>query len=661
MNPIELTDFTGFRFLSGLRLTEDGSRAAFAVQESDLDKNAYRSDLWLWEPEGVRRLTSSGDVRSFCWLDGETLLFPSGREKKEEKPGEPETVFYSLSIRGGEAVKAFAVPLAVSGIRPLKDGRFVLAGEQDNARPDFSALTGEEKVKALEGYKEEQDYTVLDEIPFWSNGGGITNKKRSRLWIFSPGDGTLTPLTPPLMSVDYWELDPARERILYCGLEYENRMELTSGAWVYTISTGACQELLPPEQLSLYSAHFYGERILLLGSEGKRFGLNENPGMYWCENGRAELICAPDLSVGSSVGSDCRLGGGWSFRPCPEGLGITAIITDRACSRLADLTPEGTCTWLTLPEGSVDCFDRVGQVCLFIGMRGQGLQELYSLNLSTGEETCLTSFNQEALAGKYVAVPQPLSFRNEDGLELDGWVLLPRDYDPARQYPAILDIHGGPKTVYGTVYYHEMQLWASQGYFVFYCNPRGGDGRGDAFADIRGKYGAIDYADLMGFTDRVLEAYPAIDARRVGVTGGSYGGFMTNWIIGHTDRFAAAASQRSISNWISMGYTTDIGYYFAPDQTAATPWDNLERMWDQSPLKYADRCVTPTLFIHSDQDYRCWQAEALQMFTALKVHGVESRLCLFKGENHELSRSGKPKHRIRRLREITGWMDRHLK
>ena len=294
-------------------------------------------------------------------------------------------------------------------------------------------------------------------------------------------------------------------------------------------------------------------------------------------------------------------------------------------------------------------------------MRGQGLQELYSLNLSTGEETCLTSFNQEALAGKYVAVPQPLSFRNEDGLELDGWVLLPRGYDPARQYPAILDIHGGPKTVYGTVYYHEMQLWASQGYFVFYCNPRGGDGRGDAFADIRGKYGAIDYADLMGFTDRVLEAYPAIDARRVGVTGGSYGGFMTNWIIGHTDRFAAAASQRSISNWISMGYTTDIGYYFAPDQTAATPWDNLERMWDQSPLKYADRCVTPTLFIHSDQDYRCWQAEALQMFTALKVHGVESRLCLFKGENHELSRSGKPKHRIRRLREITGWMDRHLK
>ncbi len=260
-----------------------------------------------------------------------------------------------------------------------------------------------------------------------------------------------------------------------------------------------------------------------------------------------------------------------------------------------------------------------------------------------------------------MAVPQPLSFRNEDGLELDGWVLLPRGYDPARQYPAILDIHGGPKTVYGTVYYHEMQLWASQGYFVFYCNPRGGDGRGDAFADIRGKYGAIDYADLMGFTDRVLEAYPAIDARRVGVTGGSYGGFMTNWIIGHTDRFAAAASQRSISNWISMGYTTDIGYYFAPDQTAATPWDNLERMWDQSPLKYADRCVTPTLFIHSDQDYRCWQAEALQMFTALKVHGVESRLCLFKGENHELSRSGKPKHRIRRLREITGWMDRHLK
>jgi dipeptidyl aminopeptidase/acylaminoacyl peptidase len=136
---------------------------------------------------------------------------------------------------------------------------------------------------------------------------------------------------------------------------------------------------------------------------------------------------------------------------------------------------------------------------------------------------------------------------------------------------------------------------------------------------------------------------------------------MTNWIIGKTDRFKAAASQRSISNWVSMGYTTDIGYFFAPDQVGATPWTDQEKLWYHSPLKYADRVKTPTLFIHSDEDYRCWLPEALQMFTALKYHGVESRLCMFRGENHELSRSGRPKHRQRRLEEITNWFDRFLK
>ena len=145
------------------------------------------------------------------------------------------------------------------------------------------------------------------------------------------------------------------------------------------------------------------------------------------------------------------------------------------------------------------------------------------------------------------------------------------------------------------------------------------------------------------------------------VTGGSYGGFMTNWIIGHPRRFQAAASQRSIANWVSKFNTTDIGYYFNADQIGATPWNDAEKLWWHSPIRYADKATTPTLFIHSDEDYRCWLAEGLQMFTALKYHGVEARLCLFHGENHELSRSGKPCHRVRRLEEITRWFDSHLK
>lgn len=288
------------------------------------------------------------------------------------------------------------------------------------------------------------------------------------------------------------------------------------------------------------------------------------------------------------------------------------------------------------------------------------LQELYAFDIVSGKLTRLTHFNDEALKNRYVAKPEPLSITSE-GLEIGGWVMKPKDFDPSKRYPAVLDIHGGPKTVYGPVFMHEMQLWASMGYFVFYCNPKGGDGRDNEFADIRGEYGETDYRNLMDFTDAVLAAYPQIDPARVCETGGSYGGFMTNWIIGHTDRFCCAASQRSISNWLGFYGVSDIGWYFAGDQCASTPWNNMELMWSRSPLKYALQAKTPTLFIHSDEDYRCPMQEGLQMYSALAEHGVETRLCLFHGENHELSRSGKPKHRIRRLCEITDWFEKHAK
>lgn len=199
------------------------------------------------------------------------------------------------------------------------------------------------------------------------------------------------------------------------------------------------------------------------------------------------------------------------------------------------------------------------------------------------------------------------------------------------------------------------------GYFVFYCNPRGSDGRGNAFGDISGKYGTVDYQNLMEFADEMLRLYPEVDPARFGVTGGSYGGFMTNWIIGHTDRFAAACAQRSIANWVSFEHTTDIGYFFTPSQISSDTRTDVEKLWWHSPLKYAPNVKTPTLFIHSEQDYRCWMSEGLSMFTALKRNGTPTRLVLFHGENHELSRSGKPQNRIRRMEEIVAWFDRYLK
>lgn len=213
---------------------------------------------------------------------------------------------------------------------------------------------------------------------------------------------------------------------------------------------------------------------------------------------------------------------------------------------------------------------------------------------------------------------------------------------------------------YGRVFFHEMQVWASHGYFVFFCNPFGSDGQGNEYADIRGHYGYEDYQDLMAFTDAVLAEVKQIDPNRLGVTGGSYGGYMTNWIITHTSRFKAAASQRCISNWISLWGTSDIGPDFVRDQMQAG-LEDIETLWKHSPLKYVDQAETPTLFIHSDEDYRTPIEQGYQMLNGLIDQGVEAKMIVFHGENHELSRSGKPVHRMRRLEEITKWMDDHLK
>lgn len=280
------------------------------------------------------------------------------------------------------------------------------------------------------------------------------------------------------------------------------------------------------------------------------------------------------------------------------------------------------------------------------------LSEIYE----EGEKQALVSNKIQTKLGKIEEF-----FFESNGDKLRGYVLLPTDFDPDKKYPTLLSVHGGPKTEFSDIFHHEHQVFANDGYIIIYTNPHGASGNGVEFSDIRGKYGHIDYEDLMNFTDEAIKRYPQIDTENMGVYGGSYGGFMTNWIISHTDRFKAANAQRCISNWISFYGVSDIGYYFATDQTDADPWDSLDQMWELSPLKHAKNVKTPTLFIHSDEDHRCPLEQALQMYTRIKLNGVESKMYIFHGENHELSRSGKPKGRIKRLTEIKSWFDGHLK
>ena len=663
MEPIKQQDILQYKFLSGVRYAPGGERAAFVVARSNEEENTYEQRLWLYEQGKTRQLTDLGKEGGFLWIDDHRLIFPAVRSAKEKKRAEAKeefTAYYVLDVDGGEAVPYMTLPFAVSGIRMLEKDLFLVTATVDKTQPMLYAASEEEKTKARKKKEEEKDYEVFTELPFWANGEGVTNGSRTLAFLVDREPLRIVPLmkSPEDMICQ----TVAGEEILLAYIPWQVKRPIT-GFCLRTVNfhTGETREPVDNWSLMPHAMEYAGGKVLLMATEGARHGLNENAWVYTLDpaDGSIQVLREEEYSMYNSVGSDCRLGGGRQAVGTPEGL--YHLTTREGNAVLHLLKPDGEDLPVYTGEGAMDCFDVANGKLLCVGLYDMRLQELYTAAL--GENMTLTkvsSFNDEALKDRYVAQPEPITVQSR-GLEIGGWILKPKDYDPNRKYPGILDVHGGPKTVYGPVFYHEMQLWANMGYFVFFCNPKGSDGRDNHFMDIRGRYGDTDFANLMDFTDAVLERYPQIDRDRLCETGGSYGGFMTNWIIGHTDRFCCAASQRSISNWLSFYGISDIGFYFAADQTDGDLYESPEKLWAQSPLKYAGNVTTPTLFIHSDEDYRCPMAEGIQMYAALVDTGVEARLCLFHGENHELSRSGKPKHRQRRLQEIIDWFEQHTR
>lgn len=664
MKNVCIDDFANIYSLSDLSVSPNGNALVFVRSRADVKENRYQSAIWIMENNKCRQLTTGGSDTAPLWFDDEHLLFPGDRKKAHKPaPGQAVTVYNQINIHGGEAEEYFTVPMKCKTICPLNDHEFLLIGVYDHYGIQLSELEGEEKDEAIAQIEENKDYEVFDELPFWKNGSGVVNKKRDRLYRFDKDTGTLTLISPEWMNVAGFDYDRASDRVVYFGSEYRWMDDQKSDMYICGVHKTEAVQVKLDRRFNVQSALWAGEKIFFAASDGVRYGTAENPCQFIADplTGEWTQIADLDCSMRSSVSSDVRRGSGriakvidgdWCFTST---RGFNSVIVRLDASGNEQIISPAV-------NGSIDCWDYRDGIFYCVAMRDGGLQELYSFAQGAETEVKLTSFNDEYLATHSISELKPLTFVDSDGVEIDGWVMEPIDYDPKKSYPAILNVHGGPKTVYGEVFMHEMQLWANEGYFVFFCNPRGGDGKGNVFADISGpKYGVDDYNDLMEFTDHVLERYLQIDPARLGMTGGSYGGFMANWIVGHTNRFAAVASQRSISNFISKCLTTDIGYYHNLSALKCDPWNSPEEIWHHSPLKYADKCVTPTLFIQSDEDYRCWMGDAIQMFTALRMHGCPTRLCLFHGENHELSRSGKPKHRIRRLREITEWFDTYLK
>ena len=663
MRSVEIRDFLTYKFLSDVQYSPNGKRAAFVVSQCNEEENCYESRLWLYDG-AIRQLTDLGKEGRYLWESDDTVLFPAVRSASEKKRAEAKeqfTSFYRLDLRGGEALHAFTLPLAVNRMIRLENGSFAVIGTIDANAPDYYRMSKEERDAVQKKYADDADYEVFDELPYWMNGGGIVNKKRSALFLVSSDGSDVKRVTDPFAFVH--AVAVVKNLVYHIGDAFTARRNLTDPKlYVTDAETGETRRIASYEGIFVDGLYAVGENLILTATEGKDLGLNENSDFYRVdrETGELTMLYENTESLWNSVGSDVRYGGGETTWAANDKLYY--VTTRRESSHLYALDMHGNNVPVATEIGSIDAcaIHPDNDEALLIALYEGSLQELYAKNLKTGILRKLSGFNDDAFRDTYVSKCEPLSVESE-GYTVDGWVLKPKDYDPDKKYPAVFDIHGGPKTVYGTVFYHEMQVWAGMGYFVFFCNPKGSDGKGDAFCDIMGHYGETDYRNLMDFADEVLRRYPAIDPARVCETGGSYGGFMTNWIIGHTDRFCACASQRSISNWLSFNGISDIGYYFVGDQNRADFYTDHEKFWEHSPLKYAKNVKTPTLFIHSDEDYRCPIDQGLQMYGALVDRGIPTRICIFHGENHELSRSGKPKHRIRRLTEITNWFEKYAK
>ncbi|WP_311516764.1 S9 family peptidase [uncultured Anaerococcus sp.] len=636
MNDTKLKDILDYKFLSNLEISKGGDKLAYKMTKANCKDNKYDSNLFIYDLHSKENYQATDDNKSsiFTFDKDANLVY------KKDSTDEKDTFF----VKAGSGVghKYFSLAKDVSSIKWLKDELFLVKASEKKSKEE------QEKIKDESYFKE------VTKLPFYFNGAGFLKDEQVAYYFYDKAKDELDLLveSDPTTNLTFCHINENLDKILF--LKANNTpngvMELVEDLVLFDVKEKKVETLISKE-FSYSTARFIGNRIVFVATDMKKGGINEDALIYSCDYDGNYTLLSPsdfDMAFGNSIGTDARFGTSRTFEVANNKLYF--VVTEFEDSPLYSIDLSGNITKEI--SSKVEDFVVAGDDIYYFSM---DKDTLYELKATTSSEPLI-----ENKVNTRVCPIETFDFES-NGDNLKAYVILPKDFDENKKYPTLLSVHGGPKTELSDIFHHEHQMFANDGYIVIYTNPHGSSGRGVKFSDIRGKYGDIDYDDLMKFTDLALEKYPQIDSQKMGVYGGSYGGFMTNWIIGHTNRFRAACSQRSISNWTSFYGVSDIGYYFATDQTAGDIWEDFDKLWEQSPLKYAKNVTTPTLFIHSDEDYRCPLEQGIQMYARIKLNEVPTKMYIFHGENHELSRSGKPKGRIKRLEEIKSWFDKYLK
>ncbi len=653
---ITAEDYFAFQFINDARISPDGRQAAYVLTAIDQKKNRRVSSIWLVVMDGLsapRRLTAEGfNSNSPRWSpDGSRLAFLSARATEGPEPAssgagaaaEPaRPQICILRLDGGEAQVA----------SHFKNGVTLFQWSPDGQR--FVALSRTGPSDQIARDARPSDVRHYRHILYKFNDTGWYDDKRSHLWVVDAVTGKDQQITSGNDWNDtdpQWSPDGARIAFVSdrTGQEYDDGHN--TDVWVIPASGGP---------LAKISDHAFEDNLPRWSPDGRqivfagRISRGEFPKLYVTDakGGAKSRLVVDNLDL---------IAGGLEWGPGPNSLRFESGFKGTVQIFGVDLNARAV-NPITHGERAVHGFDinEKAGVMTYLANDFERLDDLYASRLDGSGERQLTRVNAKLWSELEPAKVERIPYTSSDHWAIDGFLVKPLGFDAGKKYPMILSIHGGPAGQYGVDWYHEFQVYAARGYAVFFCNPRGSTGYGQKFErGIVNNWGGMDYQDIMAGVDAALKQNSWIDRDRLGVTGGSYGGYMTNWIVGHTNRFKAAVTLRSVSNFISDDGTRDGAYGHEVDFKGFL-FDDFEQYWDASPLKYAANVKTPTLILHSDNDYRVPLEQGEQWFRALKHYGVTAEFVIFPRENHNLTRTGEPKHLVESLNWQLYWFDRFL-
>jgi dipeptidyl aminopeptidase/acylaminoacyl peptidase len=634
-------DLGHLRIPSAPTLTPDGRLVAVAVGRIDLEADEYRSELWTVATDGSsppRRFTSGKrDLRPRFSPDGRWLAFL--RAGEGEKPQ-----LHVMAVDGGEPRRLHEHPLGVEGF----------AWSPDSTRIAYVARVPEEG-----RYGTDKDVPPEKEPPrrittlkYRLDDIGFTLDRRPHVFVVEALAEEAEPVQ--LTRGDYDHGDPAWSpdgaSVVFVSARHETRDEdEVSDLFVAPASGGDAVRVTATDLVVARPAFSPdGQTLWFMAAEPDLAG---RPTVLWSVpadgSGKPERLTDPER-----------------FEHDPTfGAGILPLLVDREAVTTISLN-RGAVGLLRFPldggeprellggRRTVHDYDAAGGVVAAVVSDPASAGEV--VVLLSGQERTLTGFGTLLARSASLRPMEELEATAPDGTAVHGWVLKPAGTGP---FPVVLMVHGGPYAHYGWTLFDEAQVYAGAGYAVVMGNPRGSSGYGQAHGRaVVGDFGNLDSQDVLALLDAACQD-PDLDGDRVGVMGGSYGGFMTSWLVGHSDRFRAAISERACNASDSFEGSSDIGWFFVPQYNGTDP----ERVLAQSPLTYVDQIRTPMLLIHSEHDWRCPLEQAQRLFVALKQRHVEVELLLFPGEGHELTRSGLPSHRVARFNAVLDWWQRHLK